>query len=538
MKKMKQTVSFIFGLLLIPLMAAQGVAIYEETFDNPLTDSPLTNINWNAAITTNGTVYTGSNGAGGPILSVSDFLYTTGSGSGLIGGPWLVWTEEAAVGVIGLISNVTRVSMNLSNAAQDEDIKVAVKVDGAWYVSQAVLNNAEPNVYSNVVFDVQSAAWNTLTFVPGSTLVEGGAAGVLSGTVQAVGLFDASAGDGGKVRVDDFEVSIEMDESTLVFEETFSNAGTDAPLTNISWNANIGTNGTSYTGSSGSYGPILSSQDYLFTRPVSTSGLGGAPMLAWTEKEAVGSIGDIASDMIITAELRNENTAEDLKFVIRVGTSWFVSRRVFNVSDISTTTSIGVAVQYSDWNSLDFVAESTLAEGEAADLPSSGTITAVGVFDAGLTIGKAIRVPIMKVYVPSSSDPWHAAWNAEYNLSGADAELTADPDADGMNNLVEYALGGNPTNTDASSILPGSVLVDAGGTNWLEHTYFRRLDAGLRGLSYEILRTDDLVDGVWTDSGVFEIGSGPVDADFEAVTNRISTAGYNNQFLRLNVGME
>ncbi len=46
----------------------------------------------------------------------------------------------------------------------------------------------------------------------------------------------------------------------------------------------------------------------------------------------------------------------------------------------------------------------------------------------------------------------YADWIASYSLSGANALETADPDADGLPNLIEYALAGyNPTVSDISA---------------------------------------------------------------------------------------
>jgi len=165
-------------------------------------------------------------------------------------------------------------------------------------------------------------------------------------------------------------------------------------------------------------------------------------------------------------------------------------------------------------------------------LPSSGTVQAVGAFDASASANKMrldnFTVEAMAPYV---------AWIDSYSLSGLDAEMDADPDFDEMDNLVEYALGGNPTNGDASEILPVSGLASAGGTNWMEYIYHRRIDAPARGLTYEMMRNDELVSGLWTSSGIISGGTAVLDAEFEAVTNRIPTEIELQQFLRLKIGI-
>lgn len=119
-----------------------------------------------------------------------------------------------------------------------------------------------------------------------------------------------------------------------------------------------------------------------------------------------------------------------------------------------------------------------------------------------------------------------ATWAQSQGLSGNDALADADPDSDGMENFLEYVLGGNPSTNDVASVLPVSSLVDATGTNWLEYVYNRRRDAAARGLSYDMILSEDLVAGSWTNIGQSaETGSAPVDDDFETVTNRIVTDG-------------
>lgn len=129
-------------------------------------------------------------------------------------------------------------------------------------------------------------------------------------------------------------------------------------------------------------------------------------------------------------------------------------------------------------------------------------------------------------------------WTSEYKLSGIDAELSADPDFDGLDNLIEYGLGGNPTNAMDVGILPVSERVESGGTNWFEYVYRQRSDADARGLDYYIELNTNLVTGAWTNGGYIADEPGEPVAGFEVVTNRVQSDLFQILFVRLRIGTE
>jgi hypothetical protein len=140
----------------------------------------------------------------------------------------------------------------------------------------------------------------------------------------------------------------------------------------------------------------------------------------------------------------------------------------------------------------------------------------------------------LEIYVAETD---YSVWIVASNgLSGADATYNADPEGDGMDNLFEYALGGDPNVDDATSIMPFYELYSVNGDTWFNYIYYRRLDALARNLTYEVLATSDLVSNVWTNS-VEEVGTFPLDSEFEAVFNRISTDTEAHQFMKLEIGI-
>ena len=106
-----------------------------------------------------------------------------------------------------------------------------------------------------------------------------------------------------------------------------------------------------------------------------------------------------------------------------------------------------------------------------------------------------------------------------------------------MDNLTEYALGGDPNTDDAADKLPGSELLEVTGTNWLEYVHNRRSDYLARGLDYEVQSTASLVTGAWTnDSTVVYVGAGPsIETGFDSVTNRLDTGPEDQYFLHLRI---
>ena len=136
------------------------------------------------------------------------------------------------------------------------------------------------------------------------------------------------------------------------------------------------------------------------------------------------------------------------------------------------------------------------------------------------------------MYVKVMQGTTYADWAEENGLVGGDALRTADVEPDGMDNLLEYVLGGNPNVDDAASILPTSDFT----TDAIEYVYNRRLDAALRGLTYGLILNTNGLQVAWDSVGTaFETTTGAIDADFESVTNAIPITGVDVGFVNLEV---
>ena len=116
-------------------------------------------------------------------------------------------------------------------------------------------------------------------------------------------------------------------------------------------------------------------------------------------------------------------------------------------------------------------------------------------------------------------------WAADYGIT----DLLDDADGDGLDNLSEFALGGNPTNALDQGHAPASW--SAGSS--LNYVYPMRSEQ-YSGVSYQLETTDDLIYGDWAETDL-ELGTATdgYAAGFDAVTNQMDTSVKNEQFIRL-----
>jgi hypothetical protein len=145
-----------------------------------------------------------------------------------------------------------------------------------------------------------------------------------------------------------------------------------------------------------------------------------------------------------------------------------------------------------------------------------------------------LRIAYLSVQVPSDANSYDAWIQSEGLISQLNDGYEDDPDVDTMDNLMEYALGGEALVDDAGTYLPVYGPSADGGTNYLDYVYRRRLDRDMQGLSYMVSSSADLVSDAITNA-TEEAGSVALDATYESVTNRVSTDAADAQFMQLNV---
>jgi hypothetical protein len=123
-------------------------------------------------------------------------------------------------------------------------------------------------------------------------------------------------------------------------------------------------------------------------------------------------------------------------------------------------------------------------------------------------------------------------WATQKGLTGENALPDADPDGDGMSNLMEFFLGLDPTQSGGAS---GPVMTLSNGpSNTLTMTYRRA--KGVTGISSGVQTIGDLSNTNWGTNGVVETIKDAEDPRYEEVTVTVTNPpGETRRFMRLKV---
>ena len=109
-------------------------------------------------------------------------------------------------------------------------------------------------------------------------------------------------------------------------------------------------------------------------------------------------------------------------------------------------------------------------------------------------------------------------------LEGTERDYLSNPDNDLWTNIEEYGFGGAPDGSGIGNELwIKHDLVKVGGAMYFEFRFPRRIDAALRGLSYQIQFSYELIDGSWTNKSYTVIEAIPINEDFEEIRIRVDS---------------
>lgn len=118
----------------------------------------------------------------------------------------------------------------------------------------------------------------------------------------------------------------------------------------------------------------------------------------------------------------------------------------------------------------------------------------------------------------------------------------ADADGDGLNNLMEYAMGGNPLVAGAVStertgpLMPQQGIFQQGQERFLQMEYFRRVTSSTLDVSYTVEWSNSLDATDWQGGGQM-ISVSPVNTKWEKITIRdtVSITSTTRRFCRVKI---
>jgi len=305
----------------------------------------------------------------------------------------------------------------------------------------------------------------------------------------------------------------------------------------LQWN---GPNGTSDAGRNAE--DDVSTGIFLFQKQDFLNGLdGGAVFMASSNDTLNASVNFNAKD---PARLKSAS----FRWVVQDAGNYYISATVTNIDNsaglLTSDVNIDLTVEASDVFWFDYDPELDIVAVSNAAAPSLQDIEALGFWTQATILTNAAlhRYPRFDV---KSFDAQAGAiivtptsqlndWLGDYTL-GSDTNYQDDADGDLVDNLSEYAFGGEPDNAADQGNTPVQSQL-SGATNVIEYIYFERDDAATRGLLSILTVGTDLVYTNWADGSGYEVGSGASDVSgYNAITNWIPTDDKGQQFIRLQI---
>ena len=166
--------------------------------------------------------------------------------------------------------------------------------------------------------------------------------------------------------------------------------------------------------------------------------------------------------------------------------------------------------------------------GNASAIDTTATADTAGTYVLRLRASDSAAIGSAQVTFTVTAPPGYATWTGTHAWNGKDSSPLADADSDGLCNLAEYALDGDPTKPQPDK-QPSAGQTQVASDKFLTLTFHR----GQSGVNYIVEGTSDLTNP----SGWSEVGRNPgtVGAD-QTVRDTLPMSAQNpKRFLRLRV---
>ncbi|MCX6969331.1 MAG: carboxypeptidase-like regulatory domain-containing protein [Verrucomicrobia bacterium] len=230
----------------------------------------------------------------------------------------------------------------------------------------------------------------------------------------------------------------------------------------------------------------------------------------YTASEASQPTGTVASGVNSTAKNPVLTTATATVSGRVLDASGSPALRGVQLTAISTNGYVSILTSDSDGNYVVPTIPGTWTiHGSPASLHLLGYLEPATAAQATTTAGSVTSLDLL--FASSSTPASYATWKTTAGFSESDLTTaaisgeSADPDGDGLTNLMEYALGGSPKVADAATIAPA---VDSNGSQ-IQISF--HCDDSRKDIIYSVQSSSDLAPNSWTDIAQ-SIGGGPMTA--------------------------
>lgn len=275
-------------------------------------------------------------------------------------------------------------------------------------------------------------------------------------------------------------------------------------------------------------------------------GVSIAAAYLWQPTESI-TLGDIIQ---VDTRFNNVGAPGEARMLLRTGGSQYISEPLGWTNTTSYTLSSVASLTWAAYVPGDLITDGgvtnlnvdmrfdTAVSGGFSALSASTAVDGIGIAadvqgaaasedDASFNLG----VFVVSITSGSGSSPYET-WAGSFGLTNSpNADADFDYDLDGLDNLAEYGLGGNPTSNDAAAILPGSAVVNDAGTDWFYHIHNERTDDP--SLTFTVQAISNLISGTWSTNGVEYVDETGESGGFKTVTNRTDVG--SEEFIRLQI---
>jgi hypothetical protein len=155
----------------------------------------------------------------------------------------------------------------------------------------------------------------------------------------------------------------------------------------------------------------------------------------------------------------------------------------------------------------------------------AGTDITIGATSVGVWGLQGIVVKIPGTGMAYDYTTWASEWDVDIGSA------TNDYDLDGLPNIYEFGLGGDPTNSADLGIPVSYAVMEMNGSNVFAYVHPQRSDPD-SGLTYCLETTGELQPAAWTNAGYVVSGTNDAEGTFDYVTNHVEMLD-NNRFIRL-----